>query len=65
MANVLQQTIERRLQSRSFRGRIAALGMTVPTDNTAQMRADDMRRETVRQRALAVLTGIKMTSPAH
>jgi hypothetical protein len=44
---------------------MAALGMTVPTDNTPQMHTDYMRRETIRQRALAALTGIKMIKPAQ
>ena len=42
---------------------MAALGMTVPADNTPQRLADTMRRETVRQGALAALTGIKMNTP--
>ena len=53
------------VQSEAFRSRMAALGMTVPADNTPQMLADYMRRETIRQRALAALTGIKMMNPAH
>lgn len=54
------------VQSQVFRSRMAALGMTVPPDNTPQMFADYIRRETIGQRALAAaLTGIKMMSPAH
>jgi tripartite-type tricarboxylate transporter receptor subunit TctC len=53
------------VQSQDFRSRMAALGMTVPTDNRPQMLADYMRRETIRQRALAALTGIKMMKPAQ
>jgi tripartite-type tricarboxylate transporter receptor subunit TctC len=53
------------VQSQEFRSRMAALGMTVPTDNTPQILADYMRRETIRQRGLATLTGIKMMKPAH
>lgn len=44
---------------------MTALGMSVPTDNTPQMLMDYMRRETIRQRDLAALTGIKMIKPAH
>jgi tripartite-type tricarboxylate transporter receptor subunit TctC len=50
------------VQSQDFRDRMAALGMTVPADNTPQMLADYMRRETGRQGDLAALTGIKMTT---
>jgi tripartite-type tricarboxylate transporter receptor subunit TctC len=50
------------VQSQAFRGRMEALGMTVPADNTPAALADYMRRETVRQGALAALTGIKMTA---
>jgi tripartite-type tricarboxylate transporter receptor subunit TctC len=50
------------VQSQDFRDRMAALGMTVPADNTPQMLADYMRRETARQGELAALTGIKMTT---
>jgi tripartite-type tricarboxylate transporter receptor subunit TctC len=53
------------VQSQAFRSRMAALGMTVPTDNTPQMLADYMRRETIRQRTLAALTGIKMMKQAQ
>jgi tripartite-type tricarboxylate transporter receptor subunit TctC len=51
------------VQSQDFRSRMEALGMTVPADNTPQMLADYMRRETARQGELAALTGIKMTEP--
>ncbi len=52
------------IHSAEFKSRMAALGMTVPTaDNTPDYLADYMRRETERQRDLAALTGIKMTSP--
>jgi tripartite-type tricarboxylate transporter receptor subunit TctC len=47
------------VQSQAFRSRMEALGMTVPADNTPAGLADYMRRETVRQGALAALTGIK------
>ena len=50
------------VQSKEFRDRMTALGMTVPADNTPQMLADYMRRETARQGELAALTGIKMTT---
>ena len=43
---------------------MAALGMTVPENNTPEALADYMRRETRRQGELAALTGIKMTTPA-
>jgi hypothetical protein len=42
---------------------MAALGMTVPAENTPEGLADYMRRETKRQGELAALTGIKMTAP--
>jgi tripartite-type tricarboxylate transporter receptor subunit TctC len=51
------------VQSQAFRSRMEALGMTVPSENTPERLADTMRRETVRQGALAALTGIKMTAP--
>jgi tripartite-type tricarboxylate transporter receptor subunit TctC len=51
------------VQSQGFRSRMAALGMTVPTDNTPEKLADYMRRETKRQGELAALTGIKMAAP--
>jgi tripartite-type tricarboxylate transporter receptor subunit TctC len=51
------------VQSQAFRSRMEALGMTVPAENTPAGLADYMRRETVRQGALAALTGIKTTAP--
>jgi tripartite-type tricarboxylate transporter receptor subunit TctC len=51
------------VQSKEFKSRMEALGMTVPAANTPEGLADYMRRETVRQGALAALTGIKMTTP--
>jgi tripartite-type tricarboxylate transporter receptor subunit TctC len=50
------------VQSQAFRSRMEALGMTVPADNTPAGLADYMRRETVRQGALAALTGLKTTA---
>jgi len=50
------------VQSQAFRSRMEALGMTVPADNTPAALADYMRRETVRQGALAALTGLKTTA---
>jgi tripartite-type tricarboxylate transporter receptor subunit TctC len=50
------------VQSKDFKSRMEALGMTVPAQNTPEGLADYMRRETVRQGALAALTGIKMTT---
>ena len=49
------------VQSSEFRSRMEALGMTVPAENTPEMLADYMRRETKRQGELAALTGIKTT----
>jgi len=52
------------IHSAEFSKRMEALGMTVPAAaNTPEYLADYMRKETVRQRDLAALTGIKMTSP--
>jgi tripartite-type tricarboxylate transporter receptor subunit TctC len=51
------------VQSKAFRDRMAALGMTVPSVNTPEGLADYMRRETKRQGELAALTGIKMATP--
>jgi tripartite-type tricarboxylate transporter receptor subunit TctC len=53
------------VQSKEFRSRMEALGMTVPAENTPEHLAEYMRRETIRQGTLAALTGIKMTSPPH
>jgi tripartite-type tricarboxylate transporter receptor subunit TctC len=52
------------IHSAEFRKRMDALGMTIPAaENTPAYLADYMRRETIRQKDLAALTGIKMTSP--
>jgi tripartite-type tricarboxylate transporter receptor subunit TctC len=51
------------VQSQEFRGRMAVLGMTVPSNNTPESLADYMRRETKRQAELAALTGIQMATP--
>jgi tripartite-type tricarboxylate transporter receptor subunit TctC len=52
------------IHTEEFKKRMEALGMTVPAaENTPEYLADYMRRETARQRDLAALTGIKMTSP--
>lgn len=59
----LNKALNEVVQSDAFKSRMAALGMTVPADNTPQMLADYMRRETKRQGELAALTGIKMTVP--
>jgi tripartite-type tricarboxylate transporter receptor subunit TctC len=61
----LNQQLNDVVQSQAFRGRMEALGMTVPADNTPERLAADMRRETIREGNLAALTGIKMTSPQH
>jgi len=53
------------VQSKEFRSRMEALGMTVPEENTPEHLAQYMRRETIRQGSLAALTGIKMASPPH
>jgi tripartite-type tricarboxylate transporter receptor subunit TctC len=53
------------VQSQEFRGRMEALGMSVPAENTPEHLTEYMRRETTRQAALAALTGIKMTLPQH
>ena len=54
------------VQSQEFRSRMAALGMTVLADNnTPERLAEYMRDETVRQGALAALTGIRMVAPVH
>jgi tripartite-type tricarboxylate transporter receptor subunit TctC len=60
----LNKALNEVVQSQDFRDRMAALGMTVPTENTPEGLADYMRRETKRQGELAALTGIKMTAPA-
>jgi tripartite-type tricarboxylate transporter receptor subunit TctC len=51
------------VQSQPFRERMEALGMTVPTDNTPEKLADLLRRETVRQAALAKLSGHAPLAP--
>jgi tripartite-type tricarboxylate transporter receptor subunit TctC len=52
------------IHSDEFKKRMDALGMTIPVEeNTPAYLADYMRRETIRQKDLAALTGIKMTSP--
>ena len=45
------------VQSDAFKSRMAALGMTVPADNTPEKYDAYMRAETVRQGELAKLTG--------
>jgi tripartite-type tricarboxylate transporter receptor subunit TctC len=45
------------LASAAFRTRIASLGMTIPTDNTAEAFAQFMARENTRQAELAKLSG--------
>jgi tripartite-type tricarboxylate transporter receptor subunit TctC len=59
----LNKALNAVVQSDDFRSRMAALGMTVPANNTPEMLADYLRRETKRQGELAALTGIKMTAP--
>ncbi|MGA2943263.1 MAG: tripartite tricarboxylate transporter substrate binding protein [Xanthobacteraceae bacterium] len=59
----LNKTLNDIVQSQEFRSRMAALGMTVPAENTPEGLADYMRRETKRQAELAALTGIKMATP--
>ena len=60
----LNKQLNEVIYSEDFRKRMEALGMTVPAaKNTPEYLADYMRRETARQRGLAALTGIKMTSP--
>ena len=51
------------VQSEAFRSRMAALGMTVPADNTPERLTEYMRRESKHQGELAALTGIQMTAP--
>jgi tripartite-type tricarboxylate transporter receptor subunit TctC len=51
------------MQSEAFRSRMAALGMTVPADNTPERLTEYMRRESKHQGELAALTGIQMTAP--
>jgi tripartite-type tricarboxylate transporter receptor subunit TctC len=51
------------IQTESFRQRMAALGMTVPTDNTPDKFADFMRRQTARQAEFAALSGHAPMAP--
>ena len=51
------------VQSPPFRARMEALGMTVPADNPPEKLADLLRRETVRQAALAKLSGHAPLAP--
>jgi tripartite-type tricarboxylate transporter receptor subunit TctC len=51
------------VQSQPFRERMEALDMTVPADNTPEKLADLLRRETVRQAALAKLSGHAPLAP--
>ncbi|MFL6834053.1 MAG: Bug family tripartite tricarboxylate transporter substrate binding protein [Xanthobacteraceae bacterium] len=51
------------VQSQPFRERMEALGMTVPADNTPEKLGDFLRRETVRQAALAKLSGHAPLAP--
>jgi tripartite-type tricarboxylate transporter receptor subunit TctC len=51
------------VQLQPFRERMEALGMTVPADNTPEKLADLLRRETVRQAALAKLSGHAPLAP--
>jgi tripartite-type tricarboxylate transporter receptor subunit TctC len=61
---LLNKELNAVIHSADFKKRMEALGMTVPAaENTPTYLADYMRRETARQRDLAALTGIKMTSP--
>jgi tripartite-type tricarboxylate transporter receptor subunit TctC len=61
---LLNKELNAVIHSAEFKKRMDALGMTIPAEeNTPAYLADYMRRETVRQRDLAALTGIKMTSP--
>ena len=46
------------IQSDAFRSRMAALGMTVPAENTPDYLVGVMRRATARQAALAPLSGL-------
>ena len=61
---LLNKELNAVIHSADFKKRMEALGMTVPAaENTPTYLADYLRRETARQRDLAALTGIKMTSP--
>ena len=51
------------IQTPAFRERMAALGMTVPTDNTPEKFAEFMRRQTARQAEFAKLSGHAPMAP--
>jgi tripartite-type tricarboxylate transporter receptor subunit TctC len=51
------------IQTQAFRERMAALGMTVPTDNTPEKFAEFMRRQTARQAEYAKLSGHAPMAP--
>ena len=53
----LNKHLNEAIQTDVFRKRMAALGMTVPTDNTPEKFAEFMRRQTARQAAFAKLSG--------
>jgi tripartite-type tricarboxylate transporter receptor subunit TctC len=55
------------VQSKVFKDRMAALGMSVPppAQNTPQYLTDYLRRETRRQAPLAALTGITLVKPVR
>jgi tripartite-type tricarboxylate transporter receptor subunit TctC len=59
----LNQHLNEVVQSEAFRQRMEALGMTVPADNTPEKFAEYMRSETVRQGALAKLSGHQPVAP--
>ena len=60
---LLNKELNAVVQSQAFRQRMEALGMTVPADNTPEKLVDFMRRETVRQAALAKLSGHQPLAP--
>jgi tripartite-type tricarboxylate transporter receptor subunit TctC len=60
---LLNKELNAVVQSQPFRERMEALGMTVPADNTPEKLAEFMRRETVRQGALAKLSGHQPLGP--
>jgi tripartite-type tricarboxylate transporter receptor subunit TctC len=51
------------IQTEAFKKRMAALGMTVPSDNTPEKFAEFMRAQTERQAAFAKLSGHKPMAP--
>jgi tripartite-type tricarboxylate transporter receptor subunit TctC len=51
------------IQTEVFRQRMAALGMTVPTDNTPEKFTEFMRRQTARQAEFAKLSGHAPMAP--